>query len=71
MSELWKEYIVEVLPPKDLRDSIETIPMCGLCGNTGIVETHAKTPYGVACGVIKHCICPSGRAMKKKETEDD
>lgn len=65
--ELWEEYLVEVLPPKELRDKLETIPVCGLCGNTGIIETNAKTSYGAACGVYKPCICPNGRNIKKKE----
>ena len=68
-NELWREYLVEVAPPGDLKDKIETIPICGLCGNTGIVETFARTPYGTPCGVCKPCICPNGRAMKKEEQE--
>lgn len=67
--ELWKEYEVDVLPPKDLRDKLETIPVCGLCGNTGMIETNAKTPYGVHCGVHKPCICPNGRKIKEKEAQ--
>lgn len=65
--EFWKEYQVDVLPPEDLRSILETIPVCGLCGNTGIIETNARTPYGVACGVYKPCICPNGRKIKEKE----
>lgn len=65
--ELWEEYIVEAPPPRGLADSIESVPVCGLCGNTGIVETHAKTPYGAACGVCKPCICPNGRTRKRRE----
>lgn len=67
--ELWEEYLVEVLPPKHLRDKLETIPVCGLCGNTGVVETNAKTSYGQACGVHKPCICPHGRKIKEKEDQ--
>lgn len=66
-SELWLEYVVEVDPPKHLKDTIETIPVCGLCGNSGIVETNPKTAYGVACGVRKPCICPNGRRLKEKD----
>jgi hypothetical protein len=66
-NDLWEEYIVEAPPPRGLADSIESVPVCGLCGNTGIVETHAKTPYGAACGVCKPCICPNGRAIKRKK----
>lgn len=67
MSKLWEEYQVEVAPPEHLKDKIETMPVCGLCGNTGYIETNAKTTYGVACGIIKPCICPNGRAIKRKE----
>lgn len=40
---------------------------CGLCGNTGIVDTRgkAKTPTGDDCGVRACCICPNGRAIKQ------
>lgn len=42
---------------------------CGLCGNTGIVDTVGKvfTPMGHPCGVRWFCICPNGRAMKEAE----
>jgi hypothetical protein len=64
-SELWKEFLVEAPPPKNT--SLESVPVCGLCGNTGIVETSARTPYGAPCGVRKPCICPNGRSEKEKE----
>jgi hypothetical protein len=40
---------------------------CGLCGNTGIVDTRGKvkTPRGDDCGVRTYCICPNGRAIKQ------
>ena len=39
---------------------------CGLCGNSGIVDTRGKvkSPTGVDCGVRAHCICPNGRVIK-------
>lgn len=39
---------------------------CGLCGNTGILDTRGKvkTPRGEDCGVRSCCICPNGRSMK-------
>lgn len=45
--------------------------LCGLCGNTGIVDTVGKvmSPAGVVCGVKTYCICPNGRAMKPKENK--
>jgi len=48
---------LEFLSPND---------MCGLCGNTGIVDTRGRmfTPAGVECGVRQWCICPNGRVLK-------
>lgn len=59
---LWEEFIVFVsIPP------LEKVPICGLCGNTGRIDTRgrAKTATGIDCGVLGYCICPNGRAMKK------
>jgi hypothetical protein len=40
---------------------------CGLCGNSGIVDTrgHVVSPRGDDCGVRAYCICPNGRAIKQ------
>jgi hypothetical protein len=40
---------------------------CGLCGNSGIVDTRGKvkSPRGDDCGVRAYCICPNGRAIKQ------
>jgi hypothetical protein len=40
---------------------------CGLCGNTGILDTRGKvkSPGGDDCGVRAYCICPNGRAIKQ------
>lgn len=42
------------------------VNLCGLCGNTGIINTRGlvRSPAGVACGVLRFCICPNGRAEK-------
>lgn len=69
--DLWLEYVVEAPPPKGQEDILETVPVCGLCGNTGIVETQARTTYGAACGIRKSCICPNGRAMKARNKRSD
>jgi hypothetical protein len=39
---------------------------CGLCGNSGIVDTRGKvsSPVGEDCGVRTFCICPNGRVLK-------
>ena len=40
---------------------------CGLCGNSGVVDTRGKvvSPRGEDCGVRAFCICPNGRAIKQ------
>ncbi len=40
---------------------------CGLCGNSGIVDTRGKVknPRGEDCGVRAYCICPNGRTLKR------
>lgn len=40
---------------------------CGLCGNSGVVDTRGKvvSPRGEDCGVRAYCICPNGRAIKQ------
>jgi hypothetical protein len=68
-TDLWKEFIVEVELPK-FREHFPgmKIPMCGLCGNNGVVNTVgvALDPLGeVDCGIKAYCICPNGRQMKK------
>ncbi len=42
--------------------------LCGLCGNTGIIDTRGlvRTPAGVSCGVRRWCICPNGRACMEQ-----
>ena len=44
---------------------------CGLCGNSGIVDTRCKvtSPTGSDCGVRAFCICPNGRAIKQLSGE--
>ena len=51
-SDLWFEFIEKGL--------------CGLCGNSGFLDTtkSAVSPTGVECGVRRPCICPNGRAIK-------
>lgn len=42
--------------------------MCGLCGQSGIIDTRGKlfTPAGVECGVRVTCICPNGQSLEKQ-----
>lgn len=45
---------------------LEKVPICGLCGNSGRIDTRGKAKVsGADCGVLGYCICPNGRAMKK------
>lgn len=46
--------------------------LCGLCGNTGKIDTRATavSPAGVHCGDVLPCICPNGLAMKPLKPED-
>lgn len=39
---------------------------CGLCGNSGTIDTrgHVMTPAGIRVGVRRYCICPNGRALR-------
>jgi hypothetical protein len=41
--------------------------LCGLCGNTGIIDTRptAISPAGFRSGGLFWCICPNGREMRK------
>lgn len=40
--------------------------LCGLCGNSGVIDTRhtAVSAAGVNSGGRFFCICPNGRAMK-------
>lgn len=59
-SDLWLEFLGGDLPGVGKH-------LCGLCGNTGVVDTRGRiaSPVGHACGVRAFCICPNGRAWKK------
>jgi hypothetical protein len=61
-SRIWMEFTVYV--PSDSK-VMPMVPMCGLCGNTGLINTHAHTPPGKPCGVQAYCICPNGRYLKQ------
>jgi hypothetical protein len=40
---------------------------CGLCCNTGFIDTRGVTNRGgVVGGVFGYCICTNGRQMKRK-----
>ena len=41
--------------------------LCGLCGNTGEVDTRksAASPTGMRCGMKTFCLCPHGPSREK------
>lgn len=65
---LWLEFLVQVRAP---HLNGHEIPLCGLCGNTGKIDTRSivKSPTGIPCGIKAFCICPNGRAFKKAHTK--
>lgn len=68
-NELWKEYIVMM----DGLTGKATIPICGLCGNTGHISTldgPVVTPSGDWVPSIHlPCICPNGRVIKNQNDD--
>lgn len=64
IKKLWEEFLVEI---KDKFDDFEyAFPVCGLCGNTGLVSTKCKSPAGIPVQMdSRPCICPNGRSIKK------
>ena len=56
MQDLWREFLGDEVSRSH----------CGLCGNSGMVDTRGKvfTAAGYECGVRTWCICPNGRALK-------
>jgi len=62
----WEEFTVYAYA-----DHLECkIPMCGLCANSGIVNTTQNASWnGKDIGVVAYCICPNGRVKKKKLTK--
>lgn len=61
--DLWLEFVVYVKAPQI---GLE-VPICGLCGNSGYVDTlsTSKCWDNVPTGIRTYCICPNGRANKK------
>lgn len=63
--ELWKEYVVMI----DGLIGKATVPICGLCGNTGRISAlnGVVTPSGDLVPTINlPCICPNGRVIKSQ-----
>ena len=60
--DIWREFDVEVF-----REDIGfNIPLCGLCANSGIIDTRDSAIWNnKPVGIKGFCICPNGRALKK------
>lgn len=60
--ETWLEYTVTVPYAHG------PVPICGLCGNSGYLNTFNNTVSGnnTKCGIKAYCICPNGRTWKRK-----
>jgi len=57
---LWEEYYFELS-----KDNGTTIKICGLCGNSGVLNTINSAFWNdKSVGVKRYCICPNGRYLK-------
>ena len=46
------------------------IPLCGLCANTGILDTTNSAVWGKhKVGIKTYCVCLNGRAMKRRKID--
>lgn len=63
---LWEEFVV-----KAVNEELGfEIPLCGLCGNSGILDTTTSAKWSnKSVGIKAYCICPNGRARKKVITK--
>lgn len=60
--DLWEEFVVQVFN-SELKCKI---PLCGLCGNSGIVDTLTTAKWcHQSVGIKTFCICPNGRYLKE------
>ena len=62
-NKIYEEFLIWSL---DDRPGIEKITLCGLCGNSGIIDTTKSADhYAKMVGVVGYCICPNGRQRKR------
>jgi len=60
-NKLWEEFTVEVYNPH----IGHKIPICGLCGNSGVIDTTTTARcFDKYVGIKSFCICPNGRKLK-------
>lgn len=63
--DFWDENYVILVPIPHLN---EKVPMCGLCGNSGRIQTNPKRSSGEELGKQEfYCLCPNGVALKEME----
>jgi hypothetical protein len=61
--EAWLRYTVDV---PDTRPGIPSISLCGLCGNSGVINASWRNPIDQQMWKSQSaCICPNGRARVK------
>ena len=65
-NDLWSEFQVQVM-----NDELGLkIYLCGLCGNSGIVDTTITAKWkNKSAGIKAFCICPNGRAIKSQSSD--
>lgn len=61
--------ILEYFSVKVFNDALGMeISVCGLCGNSGIIDTRCSAKWdGKNVGILDFCLCPNGRAMNRKD----
>lgn len=71
MKQLWEEFCVEVpsvLPGAGPEAEKFLITLCGLCANTGLISHDVVSPAGTKIHLEpRPCICPNGRAAKRRQ----
>ena len=64
------EDINHPIPGDELWLEFMSNDLCGLCGQTGMINTLGlNTPAGTHCGISRPCICANGRAIKERRND--
>lgn len=68
VTDYWREfYVQEVELAHLVKIGIKKVPMCSLCGNTGVINTiGVKAPCGDIMGRKNWCICPNGQQDRSR-----
>jgi len=66
-----REVHAELKAAEDLwmKYTVGPMGLCGLCGNTGMVDTtkSAVSPRGEPSGIKAPCICPNGQTLREHQ----